>query len=212
MVNKRWLIIVIIGWFILNLVGTTTVMQSGKHIIIWMVIQQVWLIAGGLFSIKDLSILRGDINDVRWGVVAGIGLFIFNTGLNLCVVFVFNRLFGQEQVDLWLTQEHLGIDRLLESGVWWLTSGLIIIGAPLGEELLFRGAFLSSLRVAITDKWAILISAVCFALVHFYMVQFIPVLASGIILGFLFTSNNNLVRPVIAHAVVNAISLVFYNL
>src|SRR5690606_37577810 len=114
------------------------------------------------------------------------------------------------QIQSWLTQEQAGISMLLsiEDRIGFLLAAVLItLGASISEELLFRGALLKSLLEVMRPGWAVFIGALFFALVHFYVIQFIPVLISGIILGSMFTASNNLIRPIAAHAVVNTLAL-----
>src|SRR5262245_40297630 len=73
-----------------------------------------------------------------------------------------------------------------------------------GEEAFFRGAMQPQLGLVPTS--------VCFALAHFLprreLLLWSPLsLAAGLALGGLFEATGNLVAPVVAHAVVNAVNL-----
>lgn len=210
MVDKRWLIIVIVGWFLLHSAAFIFKIETSSQLVIWMMVQQLWLIIGSLITIRDISVISWDFSEVGWGIVAGIGLFLGNTTVNLISVSFLSKIFGSEQVVSWLWQEQRGIRLLLDiksPGMFWLAAGLFTVGASLSEELLFRGAFLTALQEVTTAKWAVIISALCFALVHFYVIQFIPILISGLIFGLLFTAKNSILRPITAHAVANTLSL-----
>ena len=84
---------------------------------------------------------------------------------------------------------------------------LLLIGAPLGEELFFRGLLVDLLRDRVGTIRAVFLGALLFALLHFYILQFVPVLISGVILGLLFVRSKNIFFPVIAHATVNTLAL-----
>ena len=143
----------------------------------------------------------------------GIALFIGINILNLAIISILSCIFGVDRIINVLAQEQAGINLLLEikAGAWaWLTRGLIIIGAPIGEELLFRGALLTALNEKTTVKRAVLFSALCFAIAHFYVIQFIPVLVSGIILGWLYAVKRNILQPIAAHITVNTLAWLIY--
>ena len=58
---------------------------------------------------------------------------------------------------------------------------LTIVGAPIVEELFFRGLVLRSLRRHIAPPAAIVVSALLFALVHFQVLQFLALAIFGVI-------------------------------
>lgn len=210
MVNKRWLIIVIVGWFLLYAAAFIFRAKTSSQLVIWMIIQQSWLIIGSLIALRNISVISWDLGEVGWGIIAGIGLFLANTTINLVIFTILSKIFQTEQVIDWLRQEQRGVRLLLDiksPGMFCLAAGLFTVGASLSEELLFRGALLTALREVTTTKWAVIISALCFALVHFYIIQFVPVLISGLIFGLLFTAKNSILRPITAHTVANTLSL-----
>jgi membrane protease YdiL (CAAX protease family) len=88
----------------------------------------------------------------------------------------------------------------------------LVVGAPLSEELFFRGLILDKLRERQSTASALIITALIFAVVHFYLIQFAPVLAAGIVLGVIFIRTENLLVPIIAHAVSNGLALIAWYL
>ncbi|HHT36292.1 MAG: lysostaphin resistance A-like protein [Candidatus Wallacebacter cryptica] len=213
MVNKRWLLLVILGWMLINMIRIGLPADNGENLIFWMALQQLWLILGSLMALRNTVVLRWQLKDFVRGFTAGLVLFFIINLLNLIIITGLSQVFGSEHVQSWLAQEQAGISMLLgvEDPVRiGLAALLITVGASLSEELLFRGAMLKSLAQVMPGKWAVFCSAIFFALVHFYLIQFIPVLISGIILGRLFTASDNLLRPITAHAVVNTLALLIY--
>ncbi len=187
--------------------------NSGIELAFWVLIQQLWLIIGSYLAVKDCPIFHWNAMEIGWGILGGVGLFISTNLLNLIMVTVFGRLFGTTQVNSWLLQEQAGTTMLLgveNKAAFLLISFLLVVGAPLSEELLFRGALLYPLAQIIPKKWAVILTALCFALVHFYVIQFIPVLFSGVVLGLLFMANGSIVRSVTAHIIVNGFALLAY--
>lgn len=214
MENKHKLLIVIFGWLLLNLLTFFIPIQSQNQVIGWMITQQLWLVFGSLLVIKDRKILQWNFSEVGWGIIAGVGIFLGNSLLNAITVTSLSYIYGSDQVTQWLSQEQAGIQLLLsvEQPQFIIVAFLMTIGAPLSEELFFRGALLSELRGFIPEKKAIVITALCFALVHFYVIQALPVFISGLILGILFIAKGSLIRPLVAHATVNMIALLIYSL
>ncbi len=91
----------------------------------------------------------------------------------------------------------------------------ILIVAPLFEEFLFRGIFLSYLRTKFTPISAILLSASIFSLFHFsptQSVENIPLLltlfAFGSYLGFVYEKTRSLFASILLHVTFNSISVI----
>jgi hypothetical protein len=84
---------------------------------------------------------------------------------------------------------------------------LVVVGAPLVEETLYRGLLLRSLDARLADVLALLISAAWFAMAHFQPVQFVGLFAFGIILGSALQRTGRLGMGICAHAAFNATSL-----
>lgn len=84
---------------------------------------------------------------------------------------------------------------------------LVVVGAPLVEELLYRGLVLRSLDARYADLLALGISAVWFALAHFQPVQFLGLCAFGIVLGTALQRTGRLGMGILAHAAFNATSV-----
>jgi len=77
---------------------------------------------------------------------------------------------------------------------------IVGIGAPLAEELFFRGLTLRALRKrGLHWGWAVMISAVIFAAGHLQPLQFPALLVFGVILGLLVQRTNRLGPAVWAH-------------
>lgn len=80
----------------------------------------------------------------------------------------------------------------------------IVLGAPLVEELFYRGLFLRSVSRRLGSRWAIALSACTFALTHFQPVQFLGLLAFGVILAVLVERKGRLGPAIVAHMAFNA--------
>jgi membrane protease YdiL (CAAX protease family) len=93
----------------------------------------------------------------------------------------------------------------------------VVIGAPLVEELFFRGLLLRSLEKTkglaslgrrATPTLAVLISAVAFGLAHLEVLQLLGLTAFGIVLGVLAERWRRLGPGMVAHATFNAITVI----
>lgn len=86
--------------------------------------------------------------------------------------------------------------------------------APIAEELFFRGVMMKFAAKRITGSifWSVLISGVFFAFMHGNVVGFIPLLVSGMMLGYIYYLTGSLVLSIFSHFVVNAtqICLIYF--
>jgi membrane protease YdiL (CAAX protease family) len=74
------------------------------------------------------------------------------------------------------------------------------------EELLFRGVILSEYR-ALGQGNAVLISAICFAMLHFSVTNFPVYLFVGILLGVITNASRSVVPAMLLHVLSNALSV-----
>jgi len=88
---------------------------------------------------------------------------------------------------------------------------LLIIGTgivgPILEEVIFRGIFLNKLKESFSNKTAIILNVITFALVHGNLVSIIYGLLMGIILVFVYEKYKNIKAPILTHIAANLIVL-----
>lgn len=81
---------------------------------------------------------------------------------------------------------------------------ITVIGAPIVEELFFRG-FVQRAAVARLGRWpGLLLTAAIFGLVHFQVLQFPALVAFGLVLGLLADRTGRLGPSILAHMAFNA--------
>ncbi|EFH89086.1 type II CAAX endopeptidase family protein [Ktedonobacter racemifer] len=85
-----------------------------------------------------------------------------------------------------------------------LAAGVLV--APICEEIFFRGFLLGGLRRSMSNGWAIIISAVVFALAHFDPGSFAVLLVIGLILGYLRCRMRSIWPGILLHTLNNAYS------
>lgn len=137
--------------------------------------------------------------DTGWGVLAGFaGLMLAGIAALVTQVFV---------PDVTSTAAEAAT-RLEESaGRLAITvfALLIIAGAPIVEELFFRGLFFSAVRKrGVGAVMTILITGVVFAGFHFEPTRFFVLLPTGILLGWVRWKTGSTGAAMVAHGVVNA--------
>lgn len=81
---------------------------------------------------------------------------------------------------------------------WWLTFAYVVILGPIIEEAVYRGALMGILG-RYGEKFAIIASAIVFALAHGNLYQFFSTLLIGLILGYLFARSGSLKLVIVLH-------------
>jgi len=88
-----------------------------------------------------------------------------------------------------------------------------IILAPLAEEILFRGILYPWLKQAGFPRLALWCSALLFAVFHVNLLTFVPLVVLAVVLTLLYERTNNLLAPITAHALFNAMNfMILYSL
>ena len=86
----------------------------------------------------------------------------------------------------------------------------VVIIAPLGEELLFRGFLQQILEKHWKDVTkAVLVTALFFAMIHMNPYWFVQIYILGILLGFLAWKTKSVLPPLILHGINNAMAMFF---
>lgn len=98
----------------------------------------------------------------------------------------------------------------MKNNVFGIMSVCII--APIFEEIFFRGAIEGYLlRKWENPRWAILVSALIFGLIHMNPAQILFAFLFGIILGELYYRTGSLLPSIILHFINNTLSLILMN-
>lgn len=84
---------------------------------------------------------------------------------------------------------------------------MVAVLAPVFEETLFRGFFLTSLTRYLPTWGAIVVSGGLFALAHLNLSDILPLTVLGIVLGFVYTRSHNLLSSILLHGIWNSGSL-----
>ena len=80
----------------------------------------------------------------------------------------------------------------------------VVIGAPVAEELFFRGLLLRSAECRFGGGWGVIMSAAVFGLTHFQPLQLPGLVAFGVVLGVLTRRAGRLGPALVAHVAFNA--------
>ena len=85
---------------------------------------------------------------------------------------------------------------------------IVVLGAPVVEELFFRGLLQRSLLRRVAPVLAVAISALVFGVTHFQLLQFPALVAFGAVLGFLALRTGRLGPAIVAHMAFNAVTVI----
>ena len=110
----------------------------------------------------------------------------------------------------WTPQVQRAVDVFIRADTWSERGALVFITlvmAPLCEEVLFRGVLYPALKQTGRRHLAFWVTAVVFALVHFHLETFVPLLAFACLLNVLYDRTGNLLTCVAAHCMFNGVNL-----
>jgi membrane protease YdiL (CAAX protease family) len=95
------------------------------------------------------------------------------------------------------------------NGGWVLLLLVVVaLGAPIVEEMTYRGFLQGSLRRSMDPRVALVVVAALFAGVHFSVIEFPGLFAFALILGVCFEKSKGLALPIITHMAFNATAIV----
>lgn len=93
-------------------------------------------------------------------------------------------------------------------GLWWLAIiFVVVVGAPLVEELMYRGFIQGSLQRNIAPIAALLVTAVWFTVVHLQPVEFPGLFAFAVVLGWCRLKTGRVGMAIVAHVAFNVTGL-----
>jgi membrane protease YdiL (CAAX protease family) len=186
-------------------------------------------VAGGLFSAPFLVLSKGVTNPLfmfvsytimftlavllgalwlrsmgelrlRWGVSWSAAPMIL-----LGVAAMMAASYIIEPLILWFPSKWLDqIDQMIGSGGWSIL--MLVVAAPLLEEMFCRGLLLETLSHRWRPWAAVLASAAFFGIVHFNIPQGINAFVLAIVMGYLYLATRSLIPVIVIHAINNALS------
>ena len=117
-------------------------------------------------------------------------------------------LLGRSTEDLAEPAEDLA-SRADGNAGWLLLALMVVVAAPLVEELFYRGLLLGALRKRGWGPWpAIIVSSAVFGAMHFQPLQFLGLFTFGVVLALLRTWQGRLGGAIWAHVGFNATTVV----
>ncbi len=186
------------GWALI-LIGLAFELSLGGMTVLW-----VGLRHRGAIPALGLSSRRPP-RDLLAGLLWGAGIFALTVFVVAPVVFWVIGLFSGDPVTP-PQQEVLpeDPDRLQVA----LGGAVVVLGAPVGEELFFRGLLFGALRRRYEFRAAAVISAAVFAVFHVLPLLMPLLFAVGIGLAYVYERRGSLLAAIAAHAGFNLIGYV----
>ena len=93
-------------------------------------------------------------------------------------------------------------------GAWFVVLFLIVVvGAPLVEELVYRGFIQGELQARLGSTWALIITAAWFTIVHLEPIEFPGLFAFALVLGLCYRRTQRLGLSMVTHLAFNATGL-----
>ncbi len=93
-------------------------------------------------------------------------------------------------------------------GPFWSSFLLTAIFAPIFEEWLCRGMVLRGLLIRMKPAWAIVVSALFFALIHMNPWQALIAFVAGLVMGYVYYKSGSLILTMIIHFVNNGTAVI----
>ncbi len=168
---------------------------------------QMWVVARALES-EGVGLVEGTALTFRVRDLVGIPLGVASQLLLVtAVMWPLARLFP-DTFDPERVAERADDLVSTASGGWMiLLAGVVVVGAPLVEEIVYRGWLQPRLGAEWGNAIGIGAVAVLFAAVHLQPVEFPGLLAFAVVLGLARARSGRLGLPVVTHAAFNATGL-----
>lgn len=199
--------------------------MDARQLVIGMIITHAASIPVALFTLARLMQSRPDppkLAPLRSMAIGALGVVVAAPVLLLVmyVVTVISTAAGYPPPEV----GHVVLTQLLDPALSpWMRWGLIlsaVIGAPLFEEILFRGLFQSSMVQSriVRSRWtAIVITSVLFALIHLGATSDAPqalimLYVLSLALGYVYERTGSLVAPITMHALFNGLQILAVSL
>jgi membrane protease YdiL (CAAX protease family) len=177
-------------------------LDSGGFIIVGTVVQDVVMIAAAYFLTADLGSPTPRTFGLRPFRSSALGWVFGAFVAYMVLTTVYTVLVDPPSEQLPSGLEDA--DRQVLLGV--ATGMLLIVVAPLAEELFFRGFLYQAFRNTLGVLPGALLSALIFGAIHFELFKLVQLAILGVILALLFEKTGSLWPPIMLHAVNNALA------
>ena len=158
-------------------------------------------------------------HDLRWAEAFGFrnrasSAVLFGV-LAVIVIFPMGRILQLLSINIltWLhldptAQTAVEVLRLASHGPELIAFGLVtVVVVPLAEELVFRGILYPAIKCYGFPRLARWGTSALFAAIHCNLAIFLPLLLLALVLTWLYEKTDNLLAPIVAHSLFNAVNL-----
>ncbi|WP_018250198.1 CPBP family intramembrane glutamic endopeptidase [Orenia marismortui] len=154
-------------------------------------------------SLKDFGFnLNNSKEIIKYGIIGGILICSIITFLNNLIHILIDNFFGIQAPTQQVIQSLLSSQNQL---LFFLHSILIILVAPLTEEIFFRGFIYPYCKVKLGKAKGIFLSGLIFGLAHSSIWLLVPTFLGGVILALIYERTKSLYSCIIAHSIWNMI-------
>jgi membrane protease YdiL (CAAX protease family) len=131
-------------------------------------------------------------------ILIGIGLSIINGELEYLVRHTIELFFDANIIPI-------GESKILLEMNQWSYFLYVVISAPILEELIFRGAILTSIENSNGVIKAIIYSSLAFAITHIYLTNVFSIFITSLVTAIIVLSTNSVISGIVIHVINNLI-------
>ena len=219
---------VLLGWFLLgNLLGGLVEMLFAAFLPMEIIQQYAMLVVYPLSFLPAMVYVAHKsqqnslfetgyrLNNSHWGPFKGWQIALITVGLSL------GTMLSADLPNYWnfklttlspsMKSFYDTITELLSqmtNGPFWSSFLLVAIFAPIFEEWLCRGMILRGLLTKLKPGWAIVVSALFFALIHMNPWQALNAFIIGVVMGYVYYKTGSLLLTMLIHFVNNGTAVV----
>ena len=179
--------------------------DSGGFIIVGKIVQDLVMIAADYFVTADLGHPTARTFGLRPFKSSAFGWIFAALVAYLILTSIYTVLVDPPSEQLPSGLEDADQNLLLAIA----TGMLLIVVAPLAEEVFFRGFMYQAFRNSFGVLPGALLSALIFGAIHFEFFKLVQLAILGVILALLFEKTGSLWSPIILHAVNNTLAYIY---
>lgn len=139
-----------------------------------------------------------------WGIPIGIASqFILVTAVTYPLTKLFPDEFSVEEVE----KRARELADAASGGWVFVLFLIVVVGAPIVEEIVYRGLLQQGLERSVNPAIALVVTAAIFAAIHLQPIEFPGLFAFALVLGWTYRKTQRLGLPIITHMAFNASGL-----
>jgi membrane protease YdiL (CAAX protease family) len=192
-----------------------TFLEGDKDLSVWHTVAATLSFQGGTLVLVHLFLREhgmrwsdafGFANQWQRAVLLGVLLAVLFLPVGFGLQWVSAQFMTRVDVEP-VEQQAVQTLRITEGWLGRAMLAVVAIGlAPPAEEILFRGILYPAVKQAGFRRLALWGTSLLFAVIHANLATLLPLLVLSVALTLLYERTNNLVAPIVAHALFNAIN------